>query len=300
MKGGARPKDFDPKKSHISIIIPTHNSSGTINRCISSLNNQTYQRENFEIIIVDDGSLDDSVNISKNTGADKIICIEPCFQGKARNIGVKNSNADLIAFIDSDCEAKKDWLKIIINELKNFEAITGPINNGIPQSAIACAQHFLEFGEHHKFRKKSQVKFLPGCNQAFRKKTFKITDGFVEFPASEDILLGKSLKKNKVKTFFIPNMQIFHYGKTNHTDFCSHMNIIGKYSVITRKNNPGLSYRWVLTRRYFLPILFIGKISKSLIHACHAKNLRKAFFVFPFLVSGTLSFCQGVFKELNQ
>jgi len=288
------------KKPHISIIIPTHNSSQTIVRCVSSLNNQTYQRENFEIIIVDDSSQDDTINISKKNGADKIICIEPCFQGKARNTGVKNSNADLIAFIDSDCEAENDWLKTIVDELKNFEVITGPINNGIPQSTIACAQHLLEFGEHHKFRKKSQVKFVPGCNQGFHKKTFETAGGFVEFPASEDILLSRSLQKNKIKVFFIPSMQIFHFGKTNHADFCSHMKLVGKYSLMARKNNSDLSYSLVFSRRCLIPILFIGKILKSLIHAYHAKNLRKALFIAPFLISGTLSYCQGVFKGFNQ
>ena len=287
------------KKPYISIIIPTHNSSQTIVRCVSSLNNQTYQPENFEIIIIDDSSQDDTINISKKNGADKIICIEPCFQGKARNTGVKNSNADLIAFIDSDCEAKNDWLKKIVDDLKNFEAITGPINNGIPQNTIACAQHLLEFGEHHKFRKKSQVKFLPGCNQAFRKKTFETAGGFVEMPASEDILLGRSLEKNKIKVFFIPSMQIFHFGKTNHADFCSHMKLVGKYSLMARKNNSDLSHSLVFSRRCLIPILFIGKILKSLLHAYHAKNLRKALFIAPFLISGTLSYCQGVFKGFN-
>ena len=57
-------------KKIISVIIPTLNSGGTIERCINSLLNQSYPREKFEIIVVDGISEDDSVKIAKKAGAD--------------------------------------------------------------------------------------------------------------------------------------------------------------------------------------------------------------------------------------
>ena len=60
-------------KPDLSIIIATHNSEELIERCIISLNSQTYQREKFEIIVVDDGSKDKSVKIAKEKGANKVI-----------------------------------------------------------------------------------------------------------------------------------------------------------------------------------------------------------------------------------
>ena len=55
----------------LSIIIPTHNSEITIKKCIESLTSQSFSREKFEIIVVDDGSTDQTTSIAKNAGADE-------------------------------------------------------------------------------------------------------------------------------------------------------------------------------------------------------------------------------------
>ena len=133
------------KKPILSIIIPTHNSDQTIERCIRSLTSQSFPREKFEIIVVDDGSKDQTSSLAKKAGADKVIITEPCFQGKARNIGVENANGNLLGFIDSDCEAKDGWVETIIKELETLNAISGPIENGNPQSKVAWAEYFVEF-----------------------------------------------------------------------------------------------------------------------------------------------------------
>lgn len=87
----------------VSVIVPTHNSNKYINECISSLINQTYK--NLEIIVVDDGSTDDTLEIIK-TKKDKRIKIintkKHIFTGIARNIGIDESNGDYICFLDSD------------------------------------------------------------------------------------------------------------------------------------------------------------------------------------------------------
>ena len=133
----------------LSIIIPTHNSESTIQRCISSLISQSFPREQFEIIVVDDGSKDKTTTLAKEAGADQIIVTEPCFQGKARNIGVQKAKTNYLAFIDSDCEAEDGWIRTIIKELENLQVIGGPVKNGNPQSLLAWAEYFVEFCAFH-------------------------------------------------------------------------------------------------------------------------------------------------------
>jgi len=108
--------------SLISVIIPTHNSELTIERCLNSLISQTFSREKFEIIIVDDGSKDNTITIAKRVGADLVLEIDQCFPGKARNVGASKAKGNPLAFIDSDCEAEHDWLESIskCNEYCNF------------------------------------------------------------------------------------------------------------------------------------------------------------------------------------
>lgn len=92
------------KKIKISVIIPVYNSESTIIRCLTSIMNQTY--ENFEIIIIDDGSSDNSMRIIEkkydNEKKIKIIKTDNHGVSHARNIGLDNMTGDYVVFVDSD------------------------------------------------------------------------------------------------------------------------------------------------------------------------------------------------------
>jgi len=105
------------KNPLISVITATHNSETTIECCIRSLLSQSYPQEKFEIIVVDDGSSDRTVEYAKKSGADFVISTNKCTLGEARNIGSKNAHGKFFAFIDSDCEAKDGWLKTAYQEI---------------------------------------------------------------------------------------------------------------------------------------------------------------------------------------
>lgn len=90
----------------LSIIIPNYNSEKWINKCIDSILGQVYT--NYEIVIIDDMSTDNSVNLIKEYNDSRIKLIEldkKAFNGGARNIGVENATGKYILFLDCD-----DWL----------------------------------------------------------------------------------------------------------------------------------------------------------------------------------------------
>ena len=88
----------------VSVIMPVYNSSSFLNKSIESVQNQTLN--DIEIICVDDGSTDDSLDIlnelNDKYGNIKIICQENSGPGIARNNGIKNAQGEYIAFLDSD------------------------------------------------------------------------------------------------------------------------------------------------------------------------------------------------------
>lgn len=98
---------------YISIIIPVYNTEKYIERCLQSVLAQTYQQ--FEIIIVDDGSTDGSIEICKKyafkTSQIKIIQIKNSGLSVARNVGIRNASGDYICFVDSD-----DWIDCFLLE----------------------------------------------------------------------------------------------------------------------------------------------------------------------------------------
>lgn len=104
----------------VSVIIPTFNRLSLISRAIDSVLKQTFKP--FEIIVVDDGSSDNtSTFIKNNYKSVKLIKQKNLGVSKARNVGIKNSSGDWIALLDSDDEWKKNKLEVQIKSLSEYD-----------------------------------------------------------------------------------------------------------------------------------------------------------------------------------
>lgn len=117
----------------ISIIVPMYNNEKYIKKCLNTLINQTYK--NIEIIVVDDGSKDDSIKIVKKIKDNRVILIKQKNSGAniARHNGIKNAKGEYCLFIDSDDWIELDTVEILVNKLKTkkydiikFNGITEP------------------------------------------------------------------------------------------------------------------------------------------------------------------------------
>ncbi len=115
----------------VSVIIPTYNRAHLIKRAIQSVLNQTYQ--DFEIIVVDDGSTDNTEEEVKNLNNQKIRYIrhnENKGAAVARNTGIKAARAEFIAFQDSDDEWSSNKLKRQMEVFKNAPLEVGVVYTG--------------------------------------------------------------------------------------------------------------------------------------------------------------------------
>lgn len=105
----------------VSVVIPTCNRREVLARCLEALAVQTYPR--FEIIVVDDGSTDDTLAMLAdfvgryNHVALRSFCNERhAGANVSRNRGIREARGDIVAFLDSDCIAEPDWLEKLIAE----------------------------------------------------------------------------------------------------------------------------------------------------------------------------------------
>ena len=103
----------------VSIIVPMYNSEKYIVRCIDSLLEQSY--ENIEIIVVDDGSSDNSVEIIKKYNDNRINIYQKRNEGVSatRNLGIEKSNGDFLLFVDSDDYVSKDIVKVMLDKVNS-------------------------------------------------------------------------------------------------------------------------------------------------------------------------------------
>lgn len=109
------------KKSFVSVIVPTYNRADLISKTIESILNQTYK--NFELIIVDDGSTDNTEEVIRKFKDSRIKYTKTDHSGgipaRPRNIGIKKAKGEYIAFLDSD----DMWLpEKLEKQIKVFQA----------------------------------------------------------------------------------------------------------------------------------------------------------------------------------
>ena len=104
----------------ISIIVPIYNCEKYLDRCVDSILNQSYK--NIEIILVDDGSKDNSGSICDTYSCDdrvKVIHQQNGGEMAARSTGVRNSTGDFISFVDSDDAIANDMIELMLNEVQD-------------------------------------------------------------------------------------------------------------------------------------------------------------------------------------
>ena len=154
----------------ISIILPVFNDENLIEKSINSILNQTYQ--NFELIVINDGSTDNSLEKIQNYSDDRIIVYsqERKGTGQARNTGLKKATGNFICFVDSDDTINNNFLETMYNLI---------ISNN---AQIACCSYKKDTRKICNLNKEKGLKYLISlpekipmsvCGKLFRKETIE-------------------------------------------------------------------------------------------------------------------------------
>lgn len=110
----------------VSVIVPVYNSGEDITRTINALVCQDYDKSRYEIIIVDNGSTDNTPKVIKDYCEKYPSFVKLFFQNEiqssyaARNTGIKHANGDIFAFVDADMWMDKSWLCLVVNKMRSM------------------------------------------------------------------------------------------------------------------------------------------------------------------------------------
>ncbi|HEX8965449.1 MAG TPA: glycosyltransferase family 2 protein, partial [Patescibacteria group bacterium] len=104
-----------------SVVVCTYNREKFIKECLRTLTNLDFPKNKFEIIVVDDGSTDNTINIVKKFPVKLIQHSQNKGIGAARNTGLANAKGDVYICFDDDCNVSKDWLKNLALAYEKFD-----------------------------------------------------------------------------------------------------------------------------------------------------------------------------------
>jgi len=254
----------------VSIIIPSYNSETTIEKCLDSLQNQSYQ-DKYEIILVDSSQDRTPDIVVKEYPRVKMIHLDQKTDpGAARNIGVKEAKGDLIVFIDSDCVAEQDWLERMAAAHESFyNVVGGSVSHHPDRDGLAArAGYISEFREFIPQRPKREVAHIAACNISYRKAIFEKYGFFSgKYYPQEDLVFNTHLVAAGEKILFDPEIRVHHHTRSRMRDFLQHQTMIGTITARVLKVVP-LEGSWIVRRPtlalFLLPVLPLVKFFRTL------------------------------------
>ena len=171
------------KKPLVSVIIPTYNAENTLETCLKSVLEQTY--DNLEIIVVNDGSTDNTLKIAKSFKSVTVLSKSNGGPSSARNYGIKFANGSYVCFLDADDYLEKDFVQKMMSFSTNQDneiIVSGFLLNGVPEpnwsqfETTAKEEIFSEFLNHRVHNRTP--------NKIYSSALIKTTS----FPIGQDIM----------------------------------------------------------------------------------------------------------------
>lgn len=212
----------------ISVVIPNYNGADYLERCLKSLAAQTYR--NFEIVLVDNASQDESVRIAQSVAPEAIIILQQRNTGFAggANAGIKASSGEWVAILNNDTELSPEWLSECAAAIRRrpeaaFFACR-ILEFAGRERLFSAGDCYLRAGigyrrgqqqdDRKEFHIECEVFSASGCAALYRKTVLEELDGFDErfFAYLEDVDLGLRLQSAGYTGFYIPRAEVYHHG----------------------------------------------------------------------------------------
>lgn len=199
----------------ISIIMPVYNGIGFLEQSLPPLVAMLERKEILELIVIDDGSLDESVALAEEFGAKILYTGGRMGPGAARNIAAEQAEGNILWFVDADVVVREDSASILNQGFNNTEvtAIFGSYDDAPPaQNFLSQYKNMIHHFYHQKANKEAST-FWAGCG-AVRKQEFLQVGGFdieqFKHPSVEDIELGYRLRAAGGKIHLLTELQSTH------------------------------------------------------------------------------------------
>ncbi|MGE4357604.1 MAG: glycosyltransferase [Candidatus Omnitrophota bacterium] len=220
------------KKPLVSIIVVNYNGKRFLKDCFDSLMNLNYPKSKLEIIMVDNGSNDGSIEfVKENYPKIRILKNDVNNYCRANNLGIKHAKGEYIAFLNNDTKVDKEWLNELIKVITSDENIGGVGGKTLyPDGKISNVGHYelpnFYWGEKGAgqektgYQKVEERPSLCGVAVLYPKRIFEkvglLDEDFIIY--MEDIDISYRIRKAGYKLLYVPQAIVHHYfhGTGNH------------------------------------------------------------------------------------
>jgi mycofactocin system glycosyltransferase len=201
----------------ISIIIPTRDRCEELIECIESVYAQNYPSDRIQVIVVDDGSLDETQKLASGFPCMLLTNRESRGQSYCRNLGAQHAKNEILAFLDDDCVAGPNWLKDLVPyfQWEEIGAVGGYVDGYSNRSLLDRYEKSfsrLNLGKYiFRGTKDPSTFFIPTCNMLVRKRVFDETGGIREtMHLGEDVDFCWRMRDAGWQALYAPSGIVMH------------------------------------------------------------------------------------------
>ncbi len=226
-----------------SVVVPAYNAGRTIRNCLDSLLHQTVDRERYEIIVVDDGSTDDTPQIVASYPGVRLVRQPNQGPAVARNRGVEEAKGEIVLFTDADCIPEQNWIEEMVRPFGEDDSVVGV--KGVyrtRQREIIARFVQMEYEDKYDVMKRYRfIDFVDTYSAAFKRDVFLKFGGYdAAFPVAcaEDVDLSFRLSKAGYRMVFNPKAVVYHIHPSGLGQFLKKKYKFAYWRMLAVKKNP--------------------------------------------------------------
>ena len=241
-----------------SVVVPCFNNQPYLERCLQALASQTYPRDQYEVIVVDNNSTDRSLQIARGH-PEVTVHVEPIQSSyAARNRGVRQAKGDVLVFTDSDCEVSPTWLAEIASALADpaTQLVLGSRRNARESFTLRMVADYEEQkAEYVCALRDKRLYYAYTNNLAERREAFDRCGPFMQLVRGADVVFASRVVEayGPESVRFAPRARLRHLEIVRLSDWYRKMGTYGRsyvrYRVWSHTRPLGFRQRFAVLRR---------------------------------------------------
>jgi len=229
-----------PRYPRVSVVVCSYNAERTMEACLASL--ETLDYPDYEVIVVNDGSTDRTLEIAERFPYCRIISQPNKGLSVARNVGAEAATGEIVAYTDSDCVADPDWLTYLVGKMEasNLAACGGPNFPPPEDSLVPAAVAVSPGGPTHVLISDEVAEHIAGCNMAFRRDALLALGGFdpVYRAAGDDVDICWRFQDAGHTIGFSPAAIVWHFRRNTVKAYIGQQKGYGKAEALVYAKHP--------------------------------------------------------------
>lgn len=212
----------------LSVIVATYNRWAELEELLQALRLQTYPKDQFELVVVDDGSTDQTESLVRRFSEATDLTIRYVYQdnqgpGPSRNLGMSQAQGDVFVLTDSDCIPPPDWLEHIAQAMADpsVDAFGGPDRShpDFPPLLKAIDYSMTSFIGTGGTRGSTCLKlarYYPrSFNMGFRRSVYERIGGMGTLRHGQDMEFSNRMHRQGLNVVFLPDIAVYHKRRTS-------------------------------------------------------------------------------------